>query len=443
MTLLHLSADELHETVERELGQNPALELTPAPACPGCGRRTAQPGICPVCAGSQNGAPIVFTAPAADFREYGSRRQHESQSDEVETAENLGLPAHLLSQIAAELAPADRPLAAHLLTGLDEDGLLAIDPAEVAAYFHVPRERVEKVRRQIQHCDPAGCASTSPREALAIQVEILKETREIPASVAACLAAFDLLARQKYAEIGQKLGLGKKAVEEAARFINANLNPYPARAFWGETASPAPVYRTPDAIIRLSGDQTEPTLIVEIAQPFTGLLQVNPLFKRTLNEASEAKREDWKNDLEQAGRLVKCISLRAHAMELLMGRLAALQREFILHGDAALVPLTRASLARELGLHESTVSRAAAGKAVQLPNGRIVPLSIFFERHLHVRVALRKLVAAETSPTGDDELAEQLRSLGFAVARRTVAKYRAIEGILPAALRHPLQTDRK
>jgi RNA polymerase sigma-54 factor len=435
MTLLHLSADELRETVERELSQNPALELAAAPTCPACGRRLARPGACPLCAGSPSGEPIVFTSPAAEFREYSGRRQSEEGAEALEPVETLSLAAHLLRQIAPELAVEDRPIAAHLLTGLDEDGLLATDPAEVAAYFHLPGERVEAVRRLIQRSDPLGCASRSPREALSSQLENLSETQPIPTGVAACLEAFDLLAHQKFAEIGQKLGLDKKAVEEAARFIGANLNPYPARAFWGTNAAPLPVYRRPEVVIRLSGDQPEAALIVEIAQPFGGMLRLNPLFKAALRAAEGEKLEDWKSDLERAGQLVKSVGLRARALELLMSRLASLQREFILHGEAHLAPLTRASLAKELEVHESTISRAVAGKSVQLPNGKIIPLAIFFEQHLPVRAALRELVAAETRPLSDDELATRLKAQGFPVARRTVTKYRAIEGILPATLR--------
>jgi RNA polymerase sigma-54 factor len=436
MTLLHLSADELRETVEHELGNNPALELVEAPKCPGCGRRMALKGMCPACAGSQSGEPIVFTSPAAEFREYGIRRQGGDYADSDDILETLDLSTHLLRQIATELEPAERPIAAHLLTGLDDDGLLAIDPAEVAAYFHVPGSRVEHVRQLIQRGEPLGCASTSAREALSIQLDILKENQAIPEAVTACLEHFDLLARQKYAEIAQKTGLEKVSIEEAARFIGANLNPYPARAFWGGQSAPTPVYRTPDVLIRLSGDDLATALIVEIAQPFSGVLQVNPLFKRALHEAKDDKIDEWKADMEHAGLLVKCVGLRARALELLMARLATLQREFILRGEAQMRPLTRAALAHELGMHESTISRAVAGKSVQLPNGRIVPLSIFFERHLNVRVALRGLVEKETMPLSDDELAAQLKALGFSVARRTVAKYRAMEGILPAFLRH-------
>jgi RNA polymerase sigma-54 factor len=112
-----------------------------------------------------------------------------------------------------------------------------------------------------------------------------------------------------------------------------------------------------------------------------------------------------------------------------------LQREIILHGDERLKPLTRAVLAEELEVHESTISRAVSGKAVQLPNGRIIPLARFFDRSLHIRTVLKNIIDQEKIPLSDSELVELLNRQGFSVARRTVAKYRAMEGILPSHLR--------
>lgn len=99
-------------------------------------------------------------------------------------------------------------------------------------------------------------------------------------------------------------------------------------------------------------------------------------------------------------------------------------------------PLTRAQIAHELEVHESTISRAVANKAVQMPNGRIIPLSNFFDRSLNVRTVMRELISEETLPLSDAELAGMLADRGYNVARRTVAKYRSMEGILPANLRH-------
>ncbi|HZW02682.1 MAG TPA: hypothetical protein VFF68_02045, partial [Anaerolineaceae bacterium] len=100
-------------------------------------------------------------------------------------------------------------------------------------------------------------------------------------------------------------------------------------------------------------------------------------------------------------------------------------------------------LSLELEVHESTISRAVANKAVQLPNKRIVPLADFFDRSLNVRTVLRDIISNETKPLSDSELAELLAKEGFAVARRTVAKYRSMEGILPAHLRQSTPASRR
>ncbi len=62
-------------------------------------------------------------------------------------------------------------------------------------------------------------------------------------------------------------------------------------------------------------------------------------------------------------------------------------------------------------------------------------MSRMFDRSLHVRTALRQIVANELKPLSDTQIARQLNLQGYEVARRTVAKYRNMEGILPARLR--------
>jgi RNA polymerase sigma-54 factor len=111
------------------------------------------------------------------------------------------------------------------------------------------------------------------------------------------------------------------------------------------------------------------------------------------------------------------------------------QRAFVLHGPAALLPLTRAQVATAIGVHESTVSRAVAGRSALLPCGRVVELKAFFCASLCAHEALRELVAREQRPLSDDELAAALSAGGHPVARRTVAKYRSVLGIPPSARR--------
>ena len=133
--------------------------------------------------------------------------------------------------------------------------------------------------------------------------------------------------------------------------------------------------------------------------------------------------------------LVKCLQQRDHTLVRLMQQLVVIQRQFIMKGDAHLLPVTRASLAETLSVHELTISRAVSSKSVQLPNGRIIPMARMFDRSLHVRTALRQIVAGERKPLSDTQIARILAEQGYDVARRTVAKYRNMEGILPARLR--------
>jgi len=120
---------------------------------------------------------------------------------------------------------------------------------------------------------------------------------------------------------------------------------------------------------------------------------------------------------------------------MLLEKLVTYQRDFILLGEKHMNSLTRAELAKELGVHESTISRAVSSKTIQLPNKRIVPMSIFFDRSLSFRCLIKEIIENETKPLSDSDLQEILKEKGIDIARRTIAKYRSMEGILPAYLR--------
>jgi RNA polymerase sigma-54 factor len=285
-----------------------------------------------------------------------------------------------------------------------------------------------------------GVGSPGPKEALLIQLEVLSETITVPPlAKQAIIEGLNFLSKRQYPELGRLLNISTQHAQEIARFISENLNPYPANGAWGDIRQGSKkntnVYTHPDVIIGLLTDSPDSPLVVEIVSPFAGLIQVNPMFRSSLSQAPPNKADQWKSDLDRAELLVKCLQQRTNTIVRLMTRITTRQREFILNGDRHLKPVTRASLAGALGVHESTISRAVASKTVQLPNGHIVPLSKFFDRSLHIRSALKQIVLHETKPLSDNEIANILKEEGFEVARRTVAKYRAMEGILPSHLR--------
>lgn len=445
MTLLSLTVDELRQEIDKELAQNPALELLEERHCPMCGRVLQSSGPCPVCstARSENEEePVVFISPREDFRYHSDSPDMEYDSSE-NTSAGEDLPTFVLRQISPELDKDDRKIAAYMLLSLDDDGFLAVTIASIAQYFHVPLSRVQDIQKLIQHAEPVGVGSTNVKEALLVQLEVLSETQKIPALAYGMIENYmDMISRKHYSELAKLLGVSQKAVEETVLFITDNLNPYPARSHWGTHRQPEEAtnlaYREPDIIITQMNDKPDSPLVVEIVLPIAGTLRINPLFKSAVQQAADEKKVEWKSDLERASLFVKCLQQRNHTVLRLMKRLVTLQKGYILLGEKHMKPLTRAFFATELDVHESTISRAVSGKTVQLPNRRIVPLEKFFDRSLNIRTVLRDIISEEKHPLSDSELVSMLETQGFNVARRTVAKYRAMENILPAHLRQGL-----
>ncbi|MGH2621532.1 MAG: RNA polymerase factor sigma-54 [Anaerolineales bacterium] len=437
MSLLSLSNEELKDKVMEELAKNPALELLDEIVCPNCHTKLTSRRPCPRCsAGTGDQDSVVFLS----AREAIGRNGKPPLEDDAEGLEPVApesLAIYVLQQLAPELGPAERPLAAYVLSSLNEEGFLAEAPAFIARATRSSLAQVGRVLGLISHCDPPGLATAGPREALLAQLDLFSpDSTDAQLASRVLQAGFESLASRDYEAIARALGVRVGQVRKAAQFIQSNLNPFPARAYWGSGRSPravdSNVYHAPDILISQS---LEGPMLVEIFSSFSGWLRVNPDFRKALPEADVDQSEAWKSHLERASLFVKCLQQRNNTMRKLMEQIVGRQREFILEGDRKLSPMTRAELATRIGVHESTVSRAVANKGIALPDGRIIPLARFFDRSLSVRDRIKELVGQELKPLTDDEIASVLSQDGIQIARRTVAKYRSIEGILPARLR--------
>jgi len=440
-----MTSTELQQTIDVELSKNPALELINERRCPMCGRKLPPEGPCPICSQPKTLDPdetIVFVSPRDDFFTFtgSGSSSFEDYPEDPFSSTQIDLPTYVLQQVAPELAIEEREIAAMILTNLDEDGFLAININEICRFFHTPPSKVEVVLNKIQRCDPIGVASRNVKEALLAQIEYLSETGAVPEFARRVIRDdFERLSKHQYSEIAKNIGTSVQKINLVSSFISDNLNPFPARANWGTVRNPndstPDVFNQPDILIYYLNNKPGTPLIIEIITPSRGTLQINPLFKRAIKEQTGEKQEEWKKDIDKASLLIKCIQQRNNTMRQLMEKLVAIQKSFIIHGETFLEPLTRAQIASELEVHESTISRAVANKTVQLPNKKIIPMAMFFDRSLAVRAILRDIIESEPHPLNDTELRKQLENQGISVARRTVAKYRAMEGILPAHLR--------
>jgi len=442
MTLLNMNLGELNQEINRALNENPALIIKEERHCPTCHYLLHEGQICPICSrprGIAGDESIVFMSARGEFVPRSSNSEDEIFTDDNMGSEEIKLEEYVLRQIISDLKENERLIAAYILNQLDEDGFFTEELEDVADYYHVPVGKVEEILKIIQKADPVGIASASPEEAIMVQLSELRENEKVPETYLIIAEKYlHQLLKKQYKEISQELKIPINEINEAADYFSKNLNPYPTRAHWGTFRQPSTeknqVYSNPDVIIsHLNNDPDQP-LLVEVIIPYISFLDINPLYAQAIKEANDESKPELRSDYEKANLFIKCLQQRNNTMQRLLERISTLQKEYILKGEKFNKPLTRAQIAGELKVHESTISRAVSSKSVQLPDGKIIPMSLFFDRSLGIRAELKEILSAEKKddPLSDSEIVKILSKKGFEVARRTVAKYRLMEGILPA-----------
>ena len=220
MTILSLSADEIREKIANELSQNPALELIEERVCPTCHRPLPDKGVCQFCFTTQAENPegsIVFVSPRDDFAydNYSSGSEGASREIQMDSIQYESLAAYVLRQIGPDLKEDEKMIAAHLLTGLDDDGFLTTSLMEVVQYYHVPPSKVEGVIQLIQHADPLGVGTRNPQEALLVQLNHLRNLVKIPSGVFELIKeSYEDLIHGKYRELSKRHNLSMKQIQK-------------------------------------------------------------------------------------------------------------------------------------------------------------------------------------------------------------------------------------
>jgi RNA polymerase sigma-54 factor len=440
--LLTLNNVELEEQVEAELAENPALERVDSQRCPRCGALVERPP-CPHCMKELLAGHMhhVETSP----RQSSSEGSWDDDYDPMQAlAQPTRLADHILSQLGPQLEPSTIPIALYLAESLNERGFLAVPVEQVAWALQVTEAEVDEVLRKLQLVDPVGVGSRDPQECLLRQLEALAEDHqpddgadfeEVCQVARRILEEFwDIFLHARWHEIP----LPPHQVSAAVAYIRANLTPYPALADWeGELArrqGPAEptIYTRPDMAIYFDGDGN---LAVEIFSIRSNWLRISPSFREMMSLSNGNCQETWAEMAERARLFIKCLGQRHQTLRRAVELLVSYQEQAIRHGDGFMLPLTRTQLAQKLEVHEATVSRAIMGKTAALPDGRIVPLSHFFESGKSTKEMIRQMVADEDEPLSDSAIAARLKDIGHPIARRTVAKYRNMLGILPVHLR--------
>lgn len=452
-TILHLSADELEHTVTQEQIENPALEVREQRVCLFCG--TLMQGTqCTSCGSfSQTSAATLSLNEqggndesldeswseyrAFDIDNYGWLEHDEDQEFDPLARIPMGqsLSEILLQQLETLIPPDDAPIAEQLVGNLNEHGYLEISTQEIADYLQIGLERVEYVLSQLQTLEPPGIGARDLRECLLIQLKMLNE-QEIEHGLAALLIERYLkhLGKNQFQEIARELKVPEQAVRQAAQYIRSVLNPYPAHSYNAEIHSnrTSTAYVRPDVLIRKGENGYEVELIEEKRYNFrVGQGYATRPLSLSTDQAGLDVQRYVNHQSERARFFIDCMQRRWRTLKRVAELVVDYQREFLEKGVRYLRPLTRAEVATRLNLDEGTVSRAVANKYALLPNGRLMPLSDFFDGSLGVKDILRELISSEevSHRLSDDELARIMGTRGIPLARRTVTKYREEMGI--------------
>jgi RNA polymerase sigma-54 factor len=489
--ILQLSLPELEAAIQSELEQNPVLEpLDSSPAeTVNQGSTSTQEEFVPASESDllDNGAPpaaITEEEPPAewnavaapeqgvhseardatveieqmdrpdklDWREYMETYSNNWQETEPpdpdeerrQTLENTltrknSLEDHLMWQLRlSSLSEADQQIAATIIYNLNDDGYFETPVAELAAQLDVQPAEVERVLKRVQQFDPPGAGARDLRECLFLQLKNLGMEESLAARIVT--NHLELLEKRRYGEIAKALGVSAEIVSHAAKVISL-LEPKPGRDYGGDE----PVYVIPDVFIHKMGDD----YVVTLNQSALPRLRLAGYYQRVMNDGQVGAetREYLQERLRSARWLVKSIYQRQQTIYKVACSIVKFQRAFFDHGVSHLKPLVLKDVAGDIGMHESTISRATANKYAHTPQG-IFELKFFFTSAVKaangedvsaetVKERIRTMVAAEeaSNPLSDQAIAEKLRHENINIARRTVAKYRQALGILPSASR--------
>ena len=352
--------------------------------------------------------------------------------DRAASAETLR--DHLLWQLhLGHFSLRDLGIGVALIDAIDEDGYLRDDLDAIATGLKpevdVGHDEVLQVLHRIQQFDPVGVGARDLGECLRLQLHALAEDtpgRELAMAVTA--GALARLPKIGIDGLCEELDCKRGEAEEAVHMLRS-LDPRPG-AQHGDL--PAGTYVTPDCVIwRQQG-----LWRVALAAGATPRITIQRDYEQMIRHAGATDAEYLRGRLQEARWLLKGLESRADTLLRVVRCLVREQAGFLEFGAQALHPLTLRSVAAELGLHESTVSRAIARKYVRTPRGTI-PLRDFFASGIEtegggsasstaIQDMIRKLVENEDprKPLSDARLADTLKSGGVPVARRTVAKYR-------------------
>ncbi len=347
----------------------------------------------------------------------------------------------------------------YIIGSLDSDGILRKEldaiSDELAIYHNVDttETEVEEVLKMLQGFDPAGIGARSLQECLLIQID-RKKTSSTQALMHKVIAdCYDDFKNKHHEKIAQRLGITEDTLENVMEEI-VKLNPKPGSSM-GETEGRNIQQITPDFIIDTTDDGTVTFSInkgcipdLYISPAFADMVQEYQNNKGNMNRQTKEALLYAKEKVDRARGYIEAVKQRRHTLYVTMKAIIDWQKNYFQSGDENdLRPMVLKDVAEQTQLDISTISRVSNAKYAQTRWGTFL-LRHFFSEGVKtengeefstrkLRLALQEIISKEdkNKPMSDDALSDIMKKKGYAIARRTVAKYREQLGIPSARYR--------
>ena len=456
--LLQLSRLELLEVINEEMEENPVLEDTPEEvpedgSAEGAGGDPVPdsmepPELKPVTVEETVREDIDWSAYLGEYSAPGPV-SFESEEREVPEYDNFlarreSLNEHMMWQLLlCGVSPEEEGIGSAIIGNLNKDGYLKSTVDEIARQTESDISQVEEVLSRMQSFDPLGVCARDLPECLLIQVRHLGLQDSIVIQI--IQDQLKHVENKNYKAISRALGVSMESVSSAVGVITA-LEPKPGREFSEEE----PQYISPDVFVYKMGDE----FVIVLNEDGLPKLRISSFYRQALHkkgdEFSSPTKDYIQNKLRSAVWLIRSIHQRQRTIYKVVESIVAFQGDFLEQGIAHLKPMVLRDVAADIGMHESTVSRVTTNKYVHTPQG-IYELKFFFNSSISrfdgdtiasasVKEQIRKIVESEdpAKPYSDKKMVDILEAANISIARRTVAKYREMLGVLPSNKRKKL-----
>lgn len=324
-------------------------------------------------------------------------------------------------------------LCRYIIENIDDRGYLDYSLQDISRDLHVPLALAERALAIIQGFTPAGIAARCLKECLAIQALQRSDCDEKLLHIID--GYLGLIADNKIKELAKAIGTDVKSTVRYCEIIKS-LEPRPSRGYYTGTQMP---YIIPDAYVWREGDN----LHVQINESALPRLVISESCLLAEDAAVEEQTMQYiRRYRSGADAYIKALSMRNGTIYSVLCNIIERQKDYFLHGEKSISPMKLSDIAEQLGLSESTVSRAVSNKYIQTEYRTLEVKSLFSRAvgaeeeengvsALMIKQYIKDIVMEEDKfhPLSDAEISARLSFMNITISRRTVAKYRDETGI--------------